>query len=361
MTNVINRRHVIGLAGAAVTSGALGGVAPGGATPTHSCAIPEGSAGFDPANRYAARAYLYTIVTPDLDASLRFYRDVMGYGLIDQGSLKGSRGYALLRYEGDPVRERGVIRLLAAPRGATANRPRPQSSIVDPGLALLECHPRDARESHDWLAERGVTAISPPKYYSFDAPQLPSNSGNAFCVFGPAGEQLLFNCQNVPNTVDRKREVDYPGRIGPLSQHTLVAWDRWPMFAFYGKLLGLAQAASGLVPFDRLLAQENVATLLGAPSGTYYRAIGLGGNELWEYRQRHPEPQPPWPTSLDRTGLAMVTIAVDDLAPVRSSLTDQGLVPLGVGALPTPEGKSRDAVMLRGPVGELIEVVGRRS
>ena len=163
----------------------------------------------------------------------------------------------------------------------------------------------------------------------------------------------------MPNTVDRRREVDHPGPIGPLSQHTLIAWDRWPVFAFYDRVLGLRQAAEGLVPFDRLLAQDNVAALLGAPDGTYYRTIGLGGNELWEYRQRHPQPQPPWPTGLERTGLAMVTMSVDNLATIRTNLTREGLVPLATGALPTPEAKSGDALFIRGPVGELLEVIGR--
>ncbi len=366
----IDRRGVFGLAGGALSSLALSGGLNGGVASAATGAAQVEKALPDATNPFAARAYIYTIVTPDIDGSLRFYREVMGYEVIDRGALgsgistiagvgEGGRPYALLRHTEFMPKEHGVIRLLAAPRDALPNRPRPEASIVDPGLAMLECHPADAEDSYKRMVKQGVKTISPPKYYYFNDAQLPSDSGNSFSVFGPAGEQILLNCPNVPNTVDQKLPVDYKGVNGPLSQHTLIVWDRWPVLGFYGRALGLKQAADDLVPFDRLLAQETVDNAVGAPPGTYYRQIGLGGNELWEYRQKHPKPAPPWPTALDRTGLAMVTYIVDDLAAVRGLLGRNGIEISGRGGFPTPENKTRDAIYIRGPVGELLEVVGR--
>jgi catechol 2,3-dioxygenase-like lactoylglutathione lyase family enzyme len=141
----------------------------------------------------------------------------------------------------------------------------------------------------------------------------------------------------------------------------LVIWDRWPVLAFYRNAFGLEQAASAdaRAPFDRLLAQESVDTLIGAPAGTYYRSIGLGGNELWEYRQRRPAPTPPWPTSIDRTGLAMLTMQVENLADARARIAKTGIGIVGEGALPSLNGKNAAGFHVRGPAGELIEIAAR--
>lgn len=68
--------------------------------------------------------------------------------------------------------------------------------------------------------------------------------------------------------------------------------------------------------------------------------------------------QPPFPTSLNRTGLAMTTPVVDDLAVVRENARRHALPILGDGALPTPEGE-RQGFYSRGAVGELLEIVQR--
>jgi hypothetical protein len=83
------------------------------------------------------------------------------------------------------------------------------------------------------------------------------------------------------------------------------------------------------------------------------------GLEWWELRQYRPVSPPPWPTSLDKTGLAMTTFLVDDIAAIRARVGESGFTILGEGALPTPEGEFRDGFYLRGTEGELYEVIGR--
>src|SRR2546421_120052 len=107
-----------------------------------------------PTNQLDARAYVFTVVTPDLDASIAYYRDLMGYAVLRRGKLEGrlpkvpgaghaGRGYALIRTAPERVADNGFIRLLEAPRGAMANRPRPECTILDPGFAVYECMSRN--------------------------------------------------------------------------------------------------------------------------------------------------------------------------------------------------------------------------
>jgi hypothetical protein len=62
-------------------------------------------------------------------------------------------------------------------------------------------------------------------------------------------------------------------------------------------------------------------------------------------------------TTLYRTGLAMLTMRVNELAKCRAICEAAGMVPVGEGALPLPGVANREGLYLRGAVGELIEVV----
>jgi catechol 2,3-dioxygenase-like lactoylglutathione lyase family enzyme len=319
-------------------------------------------------NPFAARNYIFTIVTPDMEASLHFYRDVMGQELIDRGTLSGAiptmpgagpagRAYALLRHREFKTREHGVIRLLEAPPGARANRPRPQARIVDPGLAVIECHPLDHIEAFQNLARNGIRTITAPLYYFYGPAEKPKSFSITFSAFGPAGEQMFVSAHPNQEVV---WPVTYKGMYGPFVSCTTMCWDRWPPLDFYDAAFGLKFGG------DAYVGQEtenfrSVNLLVGAPPDTYFQFGSFSDltMELWEYRQWQPTPNPPWPTSLDRTGLAMMTILVDELAAVKQRVTSAKIPILGEGALPTPEAKTRDGFYIRGAVGELIEVIGR--
>jgi catechol 2,3-dioxygenase-like lactoylglutathione lyase family enzyme len=339
--------------------------------------VPKGKSVGTPTNPLAARNHIFTIVTPDLEASIRFYRDLMGYELLRQGKLAGrlptvagagepGRRYALIRaYEKIPS-EKGIIRLLEAPSNAVANRPRPGASIMDPGLAVLECLSGDCDESYRKLTEAGIKTVSRPLYYTQTGVKaLPGASERwdtkdieirTFSAFGPGGEQMFIST-GISLNHQPWPKWEQPGLHGPFVASVILTLDRWPLFDFYTKALGLKPTK------DQYAAQETLNSLIGAPPDTYYRFGNLGEEvtiEWWEYRQRKPAATPPFPTNLDRTGLAMSSILVDDLAPVRAMLKEAGINPIGEGALPTPEAESRDGIYLRGPVGELIEIIGRK-
>jgi catechol 2,3-dioxygenase-like lactoylglutathione lyase family enzyme len=316
-----------------------------------------------PDNPFAARAAIYTIVAPDIEASVRFYRDVIGYQLLSRGVLadpiprmagvgQAGRPYALLRHAEHTISNRGIIRLLQAPAGAVANRARPGSRIIDPGLAVIECHP-----PHHWetayhrLIEGGATTVAAPVFY-YDRIGF-----MAFSAFGPAGEQMFIACP-----LQRPDAPNHDGLYGPFVQSSIMSMDRWAVISFYDDAFGLKSKD------DDFVLQESINTMIGAPPGTYFSFGGIGGHgpgrglalEWYEYRQWEPPVTPPWPTQLDRTGLAMTTIVIDRLAPFRDRLRERGIPIIGEGALPTPD-DWHGGVYIRGSQGELIEVVAREK
>jgi catechol 2,3-dioxygenase-like lactoylglutathione lyase family enzyme len=317
-----------------------------------------------PTNPLAARANIYTVVTPDMAASIRFYTDVMGYELIDKGALAGrpptvagageaGRKYALIRpYEA----ENGVVRLLEAPKDAAPNRPRPGALPWDPGLAVIECGARDYEESYRKLTEAGVKTISPPEYYFFhDVEPLPGvvvppktqYDIRSYSPYGPAGEQLFITT----NVRDDRPAWKFPGLHSPLANTVLACLDRGPVWGFYAKIFGLKPTS------DIVCQQESTNRLIGAPPDTYFRWGGLGQAVSIEWDEYRKPSGVTYPTSLDRTGLAMFTLRVDDIAMVRSACRDAGIVLAGKGALPTPESRNPNGFYIRGAVGELIEVI----
>jgi catechol 2,3-dioxygenase-like lactoylglutathione lyase family enzyme len=300
-----------------------------------------------------------------MEASLHFYRDILGYDVLDRGRLghglptmpgvgSQGRGFALLRHNEKIVGERGVIRLLDAPRGALANRPRPASRIVDPGWATIEGHPHDWQLAYHTMVKEGIRTLSGPLYYwGIGQQEPPKQYSITFSAFGPAGEQMFISSH--PSV-----EPNYAGLFGPLFRHTLMCLDRWPVLDFYEAAFGLKSNTDRYVG-EETLNYRAVNLMDGAPPGTYKRTLGYSSlpNEIWEFRQWDPALSPVWPTDLDRTGLAMITILVDSLGVALARCRAAGIAILGQGALPAPGVAVQDGFYIRGAVGELIEVVGR--
>ena len=329
-----------------------------------------------PTNPLGTVHHTATICTADLDASIHFYVDVMGFVVESRGKLKARNSsvpglpdgakYVLIhsktRDSGPPAR--GVLRLIELPANAPANRPRPQALIGDTGFAVIQGGTKDSAASFETLTKAGAKTISPPQDYNhYGIKPFPGTSPGAphdfevrsYSAFGPAGEQIFIT---VLVSFDGKppRPADYPGLHGPLGGCDLFSTDRWPVMEYYERVLGLKPTR------DTFTDQANVVRLTGAPLDTYYHfsPLGEGNNtELWEFRQRNPKLVPNWPTDLTRTGLAMSTFLTNDLDVVKARIKATGIKTLGEGALPVPGMETQDAVFLRGPVNELIEVIGR--
>ncbi len=357
MANKIGRRNIL-QAGVVLAPALLGAQAGAMESSRHKGwpLVPmEGS------NPLDVKVTVFTTVSKDVDASIRFYTQVMGFELLEDARLadavstapgaggKGRR-HALIV---SPKSNRGAtIRILETPAGARPIRPRagdgvPPANCWDPGLLVMEGGARDAAESYFALKSAGTPMISPPRYYFFRAEgSRPDLDVMSYAPFGPGGEQLFITI----NVRSDRPEWTSPGLHTPPGGCSLVSLDQRPVEEFYLKALGLKRTSQ----MD--CHQRNCNDLIGAPRDTYFLwgTLGNVSMEIWEFKL--PEGTV-YPCSLDKTGLAMITMRVNDLAKARALCAANGIKPVGEGAFPQPGQPRPMGFTLQGAVGELIEVV----
>ncbi len=356
----IDRRQVL-MSGVALGSAAFSASVSGAAATSSSApvagAVHKGSPLYpaEESNPLDAKIVAFTTVSPDVDASIRFYREAMGFELLDEGKLQGpvstapgagkpGRRYA---HVGLPKGTRGApVRILEAPPGAKPIRPRPGAETWDPGLLCMEGGARDPAESYHALKRLGTPSISSPRYYPFRGAGRPLDP-MSYAPFGPGGEQMFITA----NISNERPEWKEPGIHSMPSNAAIVSLDQRPVEEFYLNALGLRRTT--------LLAcqQRNCNELIGAPADANFLwgVLGAGVSiEVWEFRV--PEGKV-YPTSLDATGLAMLTIRVKDLGECRRMWRAAGIEPVGEGALPLPGQATPRGFTLRGAVGELVEVI----
>ncbi|GIW07777.1 MAG: hypothetical protein KatS3mg060_2582 [Dehalococcoidia bacterium] len=312
-----------------------------------------------PSARVVGRIQAVTVVTPDLEAAIRFYQDGLGYVLLGQGTLDAStvfegqslagRRWALMNA---PGASEGAIRLMEGAAGAPPNRPRPDTRPWDPGLAVLELYARDPLESYRQVQAAGATTLSPPLPYRFvNAGPFGTIDVTSYAAFGPAGEQLFVT----KATGGTRERPTLAGSHSGVFNVVLPNLDRRPVLRFYELLLGLEPTV------DLPIQQETVNQIIGAPHGTTLDMLLLGppggatGIEVEEFDVAHGRM---YPTSLNRTGLAMFTVRVADLAECRALCEDYRIAWIGEGALPLPERERGAGMIVRGALGELVELVG---
>ena len=360
----IDRRQVlmsgVALGSAALTATAASAAASSASGKSTSPSVGNVHKGFpivpaEESNPLDAKIVAFTTVSPDIDASIRFYREAMGFELFDEGKLqepvstapgagKPGRRYAHMGLRNGT---RGApVRILEAPPGAKPIRPRPDAKTWDPGLLCMEGGARDPAESYHALKRLDTPSISPPRYYPFRGVGRPLDP-MSYAPFGPGGEQMFITA----NISNERSEWKEPGIHSMPSNAAIVSLDQRPVEEFYFKALGLRRTT--------LLAcqQRNCNELIGAPpdANFLWGVLGAGVSiEVWEFRV--PEGKV-YPTSLDATGLAMLTIRVKDLDECRRMWRAAGIEPVGEGALPLPGQANPRGFTLRGAVGELVEVI----
>jgi catechol 2,3-dioxygenase-like lactoylglutathione lyase family enzyme len=220
--------------------------------------------GADPVNPFDVQSYIFTVVTPELETSTRFYGDILGYGVIGSGVLgaplptvagagEPGRRYALLRTEDDARAERDFLRLLEAPRGATANRPRDRARNVDGGLVGFQGTARHWDEAYRHLTGLGVMPISPPLSYGHrritplpDEPAPARTGSKSLSLYAPGGGEFLYlSCQVDPVSMEPVQTSPDAPPYGPIYAHIVGMRDRWPFFDFYETAFGLKSVMEG--------------------------------------------------------------------------------------------------------------------
>jgi catechol 2,3-dioxygenase-like lactoylglutathione lyase family enzyme len=292
-----------------------------------------------------AAVRIITIAASDLDAAQDFYSrhlefTVVRRGILGVGAPAGleSRPFTVLASA-----DGCALRLIQAPKGAHANRPD-DAQAGDAGLAGLSLATGDEGAAYMAFKNAGVATLSWPQYGQ--RPAGPGQTGAEFKMFtaiGPAGERLFI--QRDLSLGDRPPVWGHDGRAFADTAAVLVTRDRWPMLAFYETLCGAR------IDDARHMQQDPVNVAIGAPLGSYHHYGTLAEGLQWrEFRSEPPAPAPPWPSSLDRTGVAMIGLEVRDLAAARL-----GADVVAEGVLPDHGGRDRVVTLLRGPDGVLVE------
>ena len=359
----MNRRDVLQASAVAVSAGILGSRTTGKAIAAESGPVaPRTQSGLtltalEESNPLDARIVVFTTVSPDVDASIRFYRDVIGMSLAEEGELpadvttapgvgRAPRRYAILHMPGSD--RSAQVRVLQAPVGAAPNRPRPDSGPMDPGLLVMEGVTRDPAESYHRLASADTPVITPPRYYYFrNTTWRRDVDVMSYAPFGPGGEQMFITA----NIRSDREQWPFPGLHSGFANAAITSLDQRPVDAFYEKALGLRRTS------QMECFQRNTNELIGAPDDSYFLWGNVGAGvsiEVWEFKAASGTL---YPTSLDRTGLAMLTMRVNDPAKVREMCESNGIRLVGEGALPMPGNPEPEGFTLRGAVGELIEVI----
>lgn len=353
----MERREVLASAGVAGLAAVVGS-GPAAAQETK----PRAQTGFALApiagsNPLDVKIVAFTTVSPDVEASIRFYRDVIGMTVADDGPLPGDissgpgvgkKGRRCVHLTMPANPRSAAVRVLEAPPGAAPNRPRPNSGPMDPGLLVMEGGTRDPAESYAVLKAANTPMISPPRYYFFRNTTWGRDVDvMSYAPFGPGGEQLFITA----NIRGDRPEWTLPGIHGGFSNAAITSLDQRPLDAFYEKALGLKRTS------QMECFQKNANQLIGAPDDGYFLWGNVGSGvsiEVWEFKSSSGTM---YPTALDRTGLAMLTMRVNDLAACRAMCRAAGIKPAGEGALPLPGAPQPKGFYLRGAAGELIEVV----
>ncbi|MSO97830.1 MAG: hypothetical protein EXR11_06385 [Rhodospirillaceae bacterium] len=352
----MNRREILNFSALAMASGMTSLVSKANAQPSET-GIGKVFTPIADSNPLGCKIVTFTTVSPDVKASIKFYRDVIGMSLADEGTLpdgltnapgvgKKGRHYAIMNM---PETKSAEVRILEAPKNATANRPRPTSGPNDPGLLVMEGGTRDPAESYHKLASAGTPMISPPRYYWFRNTTWGRDVDvMSYAPFGPGGEQMFITTE-----INSDRHPwKYSGLHSGFFNTAVTSLDQRPLDAFFENAFGLKRTS------QMECFQKNANELVGAPPDTYFLWGNVGSGvsiEVWEVKAAKGTT---YPTSLDRTGLAMITLRVNDVAKCRAMCATAGITPVGEGALPLVGRASPGGFTLRGAAGELIEVVG---
>ena len=285
----MNRRDVLQASAMAVSAGVLGGTMSKGRANESQPAAQQGFSftPLDDSNPLEAKIVVFTTVSPDVDASIRFYRDIIGMALADEDKLpadlttapgagKSGRRYAILHMPGSSLSAQ--VRVLEAPRGALANRPRPDSGPMDPGLLVMEGITRDPAESYHRLASANTPMISPPRYYYFRNTTWHRDVDvMSYAPFGPGGEQMFITA----NVRGDRPEWTLPGIHSGFANAAVTSLDQRPVDAFYEKALGLKRTS------QMKCFQRNANQLIGAPDDGYFLWGNIGSGvsiEVWEFK-----------------------------------------------------------------------------
>jgi hypothetical protein len=303
-----------------------------------------------------------TVVTSCWYQSLRFYTEGLGYKILQEGELStqqkavyGSQlgQYALLGHDA----EGSVVRLIAT-KDSEAVPNRIGARPWDNGLCVIEAGTPDVENAYFKVLRARFGAIAPPTEFDCEGPEpLGYVLMRSTAFIGPAGEQMF-----VTQIVGRK------GGVSLLKEKTVDGIN-----APANAVLSLASRAQqqqyaqvlGLVPVNDLpLKQPGAASIMGGPADMGFEMclMGHGMNRIG-MEQHIYAPQNPgydyrtYPCDFSKTGIASACWQGQSLDILRPKLDQYQWPIISDMGLPVRGQSEPKALVFRGPVGEILELL----
>ena len=302
-----------------------------------------------------------SVVTNCWRQSLRFYTDALGYQVLEKGELseiqKSIFGKHLSKYALLGHAEGSVVRLIkTTDKSAVPNRidARPW----DNGLCVIEAGTPDVEAAYLKVLRARFGAIAPPTEFDCEGPEpLGYILMRSTAFIGPAGEQLF-----VTQIVGRKggvsllKEKAVDGINAPAN--AVISLATREQQKQYADVLGLYPVN------DLPLAQPGAASIMGGPPDMGFEMCLMGydmeriGMEQHVYAPQNPDYDfRVYPCDFSKTGVASACWQGQDLDVLTPKLQQIGWEILSTIGLPVRGNPEPKALVFRGPVGEILELL----
>ncbi|MCU0338460.1 MAG: hypothetical protein MUE30_01140 [Spirosomaceae bacterium] len=302
-----------------------------------------------------------SVVTNTWPHSMRFYTEGLGYKILQHGYLTERQRqtfglhlgkYALLGHE-----EGSVVRLIET-HNTSVQPNRLGARPWDNGLCVIEAGTPDVERAYFKVLRARFGAIAPPTEFDCEGPEpLGYILMRSTAFIGPSGEQLF-----VTQIVGRK------GGVSLLKEQAVEGIN-----APANAVISLATRAQqrqyeevlGLVPVNDLtLKQPSAASIMGGPTDMGFEMCLMGhgteriGMEQHVYAPQHPDYEyETYPCDFSKTGLASACWQGKDVEILRFKLQQYNWKIISEVGLPLRNAPEPKALVFRGPVGEILEVL----
>lgn len=319
---------------------------------------------FEHSNLIKNRLKVITIVSNTWEASLRFYTKALGYKLMQSGQLNQAQktvyGAHLNQFALFGHQEDGSLLRLLESRNLALPPHRLGAKPWDNGLAVFEAGTPDIDRAYYQVLQARFGATAPPTEFETEgAEPLGHVVMKSTAFIGPSGEQIF-----VTQIIRRKggrtllNESAVEGINSP-GNAVISMKDRSTINNFWQPVMGISPVN------DLPLVQPEAASIMGGPAEMGFDMLLTGyGDERIGLEQHVYAPHNPdftyrvFPNSFEQTGLAMAGWQANDKIDCLKHLQQKGvdLLSKEVG-LPILDKLQPNALVLRAPLGELIELL----
>jgi hypothetical protein len=303
-----------------------------------------------------------SIVTNTWERSMSFYLDGLGYQIISEGELSKAQkkvfGENLGRYVLLGHQEGSVVRLIEL-NDPNAKPNRVGARPWDCGMAVFEAGTPNVERAYEKLIRNRFGVLALPTEFDCEGPEpLGYVLMKSTAFIGPSGEQIF-----VTQIVGRKggvsllKESSVDG-INTPANCVISIQNRKIQKEFWGDILGIFPVN------DLPLKQAGAAAIMGGPADMGFDMCLMGhdmeriGLEQHVYEEHNPTYDfKIFPCDFAKTGLASAAWYGQNLEELKGKLLANGFEIMANIGLPIRNNSEPEALVFRGPYGEIIELL----